>query len=250
VNARDDSRSILAGLSARTTAPTAGAILIGGRPVSGPRPETVSLVFQDSNLLPWRSILRNVTLALETVGVPKSERIERAHAALRLVQSDHVANSYPHELSGGMRHRVSLARGFVTEPSVLLMDEPFAALDEQTRVELGGELLDLWGRQQTTIIFVTHNLAEALLLSDEVVCVVGAPGLIRDQFEVPFARPRAADIVRSDEFDAARRRLERSGRLGPQEIESRVADSWTGSPFVASQPSPSSCWRRRGCRGT
>jgi NitT/TauT family transport system ATP-binding protein len=184
--------------------PVSGQIRIGDSVVEGPQP---NIVFQDSTLLPWRTVLRNVALPLEVAGIGRQERLERAREALRLVALERYADYYPGQLSGGMRQRVSLARGVVTEPSVLLMDEPFAALDEQTRYEMGAELLRVWDRLKTTVVFITHSLSEAIFLSDEVIALGGSPGQIRDRFEVHFERPRSLDLMGTAEFAALRGRL-------------------------------------------
>jgi NitT/TauT family transport system ATP-binding protein len=186
---------------------TDGTITIGGSVVTGPRPSTTGIVFQESNLLNWRSVIRNVALPLEVAGVDKALRLDRAKEALALVGLEGAENRYPHELSGGMRHRVALARGLVTDPAVLLMDEPFAALDEQTRYKMGAELLKIWDRLSTTVVFITHSLSEAVFLSDEVIAMGGRPGSISDRFAVHFERPRDLDLMATSEFAQLRGRL-------------------------------------------
>lgn len=187
--------------------PSSGVVQVNGAPIAGPRPDTTSVVFQDSCLLAWRSIASNVALPLEIAGVSKQERMARARGALELVGLGGAADRFPSELSGGMKQRVAIARGIATEPSVLLMDEPFAALDEQSRYEMGEELLRLWDRLRTTVVFVTHSLSEAIFLADEVVALGGSPGAIRDRFEVGFDRPRELSLMGTPEFAVVRDRL-------------------------------------------
>jgi NitT/TauT family transport system ATP-binding protein len=197
---------VLAGL----VKPTSGSVEIGGSRLSGPRPDATSIVFQDSSLLPWRTVLRNVTLPLEvsrTGKIPRAEQAKRAKDALGLVGLHEFASRYPGELSGGMKQRVALARSLVTEPSLLLMDEPFAALDEQSRYEMGEELLRVWDRLKITVVFITHSLSEAVFLGDEVVALCGTPGLVRDRFDVPFERPRELTVMADPVFGNLRGRL-------------------------------------------
>lgn len=197
---------VLAGL----VKPTSGSVEIGGCRLTGPRPGATSIVFQDSSLLPWRTVLRNVTLPLEishSGKIPKAQHAERAKEALGLVGLREFANRYPSELSGGMKQRVALARSLVTEPSLLLMDEPFAALDELSRYEMGEELLRVWDRLKVTVVFITHSLSEAVFLGDEVIALCGTPGLVRDRFDVPFERPRELTLMADPVFGSLRGRL-------------------------------------------
>ncbi|MEV6925196.1 ABC transporter ATP-binding protein [Dactylosporangium sp. NPDC051485] len=187
---------------------TSGSATIGGEPVTGPRPRSTGIVFQDPSLLPWRTALDNVALPLEVAKVNKKERTERARQVLDLVGLSRNWQSYPNELSGGMRQRVALARGLVTNPDVLLMDEPFAALDEQSRDEMGAELLRVWERLNTTVVFITHSLSEAIFLSDEVIALTGsAPGRAGDHIEIPFSRPRDLSLMARPDFAEIRGRL-------------------------------------------
>jgi NitT/TauT family transport system ATP-binding protein len=187
--------------------PTTGTVTIGGTAVSRPRPDLTGIVFQEANLLPWRTLLRNVALPLEVEGVGKRERLERAAGALSVVGLADFAGYYPREISGGMKQRVAMARALVTEPQVLLMDEPFSALDEQSRYQMGAELLRIWDRLNTTIVFITHSLSEAVFLSDDVIAMSGRPGSVRDRFEVAFDRPRDLTLMGSPEFAELRGRL-------------------------------------------
>jgi len=149
-----------------------------------------AMVFQDSGLFPWMTVEANVCFGLMTRGVPAAERTERVEAALRLVGLSKFARHYPHQLSGGMRQRSAIARAFVTDPGMLLMDEPFAALDAQNRVILQAELVRIWERTRKTVLYVTHSIDEALLLGDRTVVMTAHPGRIKDITAVPFARPR------------------------------------------------------------
>jgi NitT/TauT family transport system ATP-binding protein len=189
-----------------------GRICVDRREVKRPQPRETSVVFQDSNLLSWRTVLNNVALPLEVSGVPKAERLERARQVLTIVGLEHVAGHYPRQLSGGMRHRVAVARGLVTDPSLFLMDEPFAALDEITRYSMGEELLKIWERRKPTMIFVTHSLSEAVFLSDRVVVLGTNGGKIRGMFPVDFPRPRSLELMDSAEFASVRGQVHKAIR--------------------------------------
>jgi NitT/TauT family transport system ATP-binding protein len=155
-------------------------------------------LFQRDTLLPWRTALRNVELGLEALDLPRAERRERAQRWLRLVGLEGFEQSFPSQLSGGMRRRVALATVFAHEPDVLFMDEPFGAVDAQTRMQLQSELLALWERQKCTVIFVTHDIEEALHLGDRVVVMASRPGRIVDSFRVDAPRPRTMGSIRLD----------------------------------------------------
>jgi NitT/TauT family transport system ATP-binding protein len=182
---------MIAGLRRQTT----GTILVSGAAIDVPDPNRVGVVFQEPSLFPWLTAEENVEFPLTLRGVAKKERRAKAEEALQLVGLDGFGKRHPHELSGGMKQRVSIARGMVQDPPVLLMDEPFAALDEQTRMTLGDELLRIWAATGKTIIFVTHSLTEAVYLADEVIVMSARPGRIVDRFEVALPRPH----VRNDE---------------------------------------------------
>jgi NitT/TauT family transport system ATP-binding protein len=167
----------------------AGQILIDGQEVRGPGYDR-GIVFQQANLLPWRDAQKNVEFGLELKGVPARERADLARQTLELVGLSTAAHRYPHELSGGMQQRVGLARALVVDPAILLMDEPFSALDAQTREVLQQELLRTHHQTRKTILFVTHDLDEAVYLSDRIVVLRGSPGRIGDIVTVPFERPR------------------------------------------------------------
>ena len=174
-----------------------GEILIAGRKVTGPGPER-AVVFQTFALLPWRTVLANVEFSLELRHVPRDQRAETAREYIRRVGLAEFENHYPHELSGGMQQRAGLARALAVNPMILLMDEPFGSVDAQTRQFLQEELLQLWQREQKTVIFVTHSMDEAVYLSDRVVVMTPRPGRVAEILDVPLPRPRVADHVRRD----------------------------------------------------
>ena len=170
--------------------PTKGTILIGGKAVTGKGLDR-GVVFQDfAQLFPWRTALRNVEFGLEMKGLPKAEREETALRFLRLVNLEKFARSYPHELSGGMQQRVAIARALAYNPTVLLMDEPFAALDALTREEMQRFLVDIWRETKKTVIYVTHNVAEAVYLADRVIVFSPHPGTVKAQVKITLPRPR------------------------------------------------------------
>jgi NitT/TauT family transport system ATP-binding protein len=149
-----------------------------------------AMVFQDSGLFPWMSVESNVGFGLMTRGVPRAEAAERVDAALKLVGLTKFRRHYPHQLSGGMRQRGAIARAFVTDPGVLLMDEPFAALDAQNRAILQAELVRIWGQTRKTVVYITHSIEEALMLGDRTVVMTAQPGRIKEIIDVPFPHPR------------------------------------------------------------
>jgi NitT/TauT family transport system ATP-binding protein len=167
-----------------------GDISIDGTPVRGPGPER-AMVFQSFALLPWATVLRNVTFGLELRGVDRAEREDTANELIQLVGLSGFEQSLPGTLSGGMQQRVGLARALAVNPSVLLMDEPFGALDEQTRRLLQEELLRIWEARRITVVFITHSIEEAVLLGDRVAVMTPRPGRIEEVTEVPLGRPRA-----------------------------------------------------------
>ncbi len=170
--------------------PTKGGILIGGKAVTGKGLDR-GIVFQDfAQLFPWRTAQRNVEFGLEMKGIPRQEREEIALRFLRLVNLEKFARSYPHELSGGMQQRVAIARALAYNPAVLLMDEPFAALDALTREEMQRFLMDVWRETKKTVIYVTHNVAEAVYLADRVIVFSPHPGTVKAQLEIALPRPR------------------------------------------------------------
>ncbi|NMD71027.1 ABC transporter ATP-binding protein [Bacillus sp. DNRA2] len=160
-----------------------GEIRISGNQVTKPGPDRV-VVFQEAGLFPWLTVLENVTYGLKLKKIPKEEAKEKALEVLKMVHLSKYVNSYPHQLSGGMKQRVAIARALVMEPDILLMDEPFSALDEQTRMVLHKELLEIWRKTKVTIFFVTHNIREAVLLSEKVVVFATRPGKIKETVHI------------------------------------------------------------------
>jgi NitT/TauT family transport system ATP-binding protein len=170
--------------------PSSGDVLIGGRAVSG-RGLDRGVVFQDfAQLFPWRTAQRNVEFGLEMKGVPREERAKTAQRFLGLVNLESFAGAYPHELSGGMQQRAAIARALAYNPSVLLMDEPFAALDALTRDEMQRLLVDVWRETRKTIVYVTHNVAEAVYLADRIIVLTPHPGTVKAEVKVTLPRPR------------------------------------------------------------
>jgi NitT/TauT family transport system ATP-binding protein len=176
---------LIAGLHQQTS----GQILIDGKPVQGPGTDRI-LIFQEHGLFPWLTVGQNVEFGMKMKGLPKAERQEKTRYYLKLVHLAKFEKSYIHQLSGGMRQRVAIARALATEPDVLLMDEPFAALDAQTRDLLHDELERIWSETGCTIIFVTHNVREAIRLGDRVVLLTFRPGRVKSEFPVELPRPR------------------------------------------------------------
>lgn len=187
--------NILAGLANKT----GGTLEVDGKPLKGIN-RNQGVVFQGYALLPWRTVLDNVAVGLEIRGVAKAERLERARQYIDLVGLNGFASRYPHELSGGMRQRVAIARSLVYEPDVLLMDEPFAALDAQTRESLQDELLRIWDLHKKTIVFITHSLDEAIFLSDRVAVMTPRPGRIKEIIDINLERPRLPQLRNSHAF--------------------------------------------------
>jgi NitT/TauT family transport system ATP-binding protein len=194
---------ILAGL----VPASAGRVLIDGAPVTRPSPDKIGVMFQDAWLLPWKTAIENVEFPLALRKVKAAERRRRALPLLDLVGLTSFAHRYPDELSGGMRQRVAIARCLVQEPRVLLMDEPFAALDEQTRTRMGSELLQIWEKSGGTVVFVTHGLAEAIYLADTVFVMGTRPGRIIERISVPLPRPRTIEMIGSEAFGRLRNHI-------------------------------------------
>ena len=180
-------------------APTEGQVRVVGERVSGPHP-AIGMVFQEESAFPWRSVVDNVAFPLEIRGMPKAERLERARHFISLVGLDGFERRYPSELSGGMRQRVAIARTLAFEPKILLMDEPFAALDEQTRLLLGDKVIEIQHALQQTIVLITHNIAEAVQLSDRILVMTWRPGRTKRIIEIDLPRPRTSEIVGSEAF--------------------------------------------------
>jgi NitT/TauT family transport system ATP-binding protein len=194
-------KSTILKLIAGLAAPTSGTIRVDGMTPQNAR-ETISFVFQDATLLPWRTVQQNVGLGLELEHVASDRREKEIAGLLDLVGLKHVAKSYPRELSGGMKMRVSIARALATNPRLMLLDEPFAALDEMSRDRLNEEILRLRAEQNWTAVFVTHSVSEAVFLSDRIVVLAPNPGRIHAEFRVDLPAPRTSTLRNSPEFDA------------------------------------------------
>jgi NitT/TauT family transport system ATP-binding protein len=176
-----------------------GTMRVGGVPVKGPGPDR-AVVFQRASLLPWRTVLENTIYGLELRGVPIKEAKERGREILKLVQLTGFENYHPRALSGGMQQRTNLARALTSDPQLLLLDEPFGALDAITREIMQNELLDIWQKHRKTVLFVTHQIDEAVLLSDRIIVFTERPARVRSQVIVTLARPRSAKIKIDPEF--------------------------------------------------
>ena len=200
-------KSTLLGALAGFVAPTAGEIAIDGEPVRGDRlrPD-VGVVFQHQTLLPWKTVEDNVAFGLKVRGVGRRERRSAARDLLAQVGLSDFARAYPAQLSGGMKQRVEIARVLITQPRVVLMDEPFGSLDAQTRLAMQELLLAIWARVGVTVVFVTHDIDEAIFLGDRILVMSHRPGRIREVLPIDFERPRAAEIATTAGFAAIKRR--------------------------------------------
>jgi NitT/TauT family transport system ATP-binding protein len=185
---------IIGGLNAVSS----GEVAIDGVRIDGPRPDKIGIVFQEPLLLPWKTAAENIEFPLALRGEPAAQRRERSRELLELVGLRDAAERYPHQLSGGMKQRVAIARGLVRNPRMLLMDEPFAALDEQTRTRMWSELLQICAKSRATVLFVTHSLVEAVYLADAVLVMGTRPGRIIERITVDLPRPRTMDMVGSE----------------------------------------------------
>ncbi|MDR1088008.1 MAG: ABC transporter ATP-binding protein [Coriobacteriales bacterium] len=194
--------SILAGLIKATE----GSARIEGREITGPSLRT-GIIMQAYALFPWRTTQKNVEFGLEIKKVPRAERAQIAEYYLEMVGLADFRQRYPYELSGGMKQRVAIARALAYDPEILLLDEPFAAIDEQTRGQLHEQLLDIWEKTRKTIVFVTHSIEESIFLSDRVVVMTPGPGRIRSIVDIGLARPRLAEIKNTEEFATYRKRV-------------------------------------------
>jgi NitT/TauT family transport system ATP-binding protein len=200
---------ILAGLIPATE----GKIYYAGEALAGPRPE-VGLVFQKANLMPWRSVIRNIMLPLELSRLPESEALEQARKMVELVGLQGFEESLPRDLSGGMAQRVAIARALVHDPEILLLDEPFGALDAMTRERMGAELLRIWQARKKTVLMVTHSISEALFLADRVLVLSHRPGELILDVSVNFPRPRQEGMRYTPEFGVLARQV-RAAIEGP-----------------------------------
>ena len=191
--------NILAGLET----PTGGQALVDGRAVDGPGPER-GVIFQQYALFPWLSVRENVEFGMRSTGVPKKERRERAEHFIRLVGLERFADALPKTLSGGMKQRCAIARAYAVNPSILLMDEPFGALDALTRVRLQEQLLQTWSSDRRTVLFITHDVDEAVFLAGRVIVMAARPGRIHDVIDVDLPYPRTEEVRLSPEFGKLR----------------------------------------------
>ncbi len=176
-----------------------GVVSVAGETISGPH-KSIGMVFQEELTFPWRTVADNVSFPLELIGMPKAKRSERARYFIKMVGLDGFENRYPGELSGGMRQRVSLARTLASEPKILLMDEPFAALDEQTRLLLGDKVLQIQQQLKQTTLLITHNITEAVQMSDRILVMTYRPGKVKRIVDIDLPRPRTSEIVGSEAF--------------------------------------------------
>jgi NitT/TauT family transport system ATP-binding protein len=192
-------KSTLLGAMAGHIKPASGTFSVDGHPIDGPHPER-GIVFQQHTLFPWKNVRDNVAFGLKMRGVKRGPRRLEADRMLELVGLAGSADRYPGQLSGGMQQRVEIARVLINQPKLLLMDEPFGALDALTRLRMQELLLDIWEQFRKTIVFVTHDIDEALLLADRIIVMQAQPGRIHEEIRVPFERPRSTDIITSGTF--------------------------------------------------
>ena len=176
-----------------------GRVSVAGETVRGPHP-SIGMIFQEESTFPWRTVIDNVAFPLEIAGIAKAERLERARHFIDLVGLNGFERRYPAELSGGMRQRVSMARTLASEPKILLMDEPFASLDEQTRLLLGDKVLQIQQELKQTTLLITHNITEAVQLSDRILVMTYRPGKVKRIVDIKLPRPRSLEVVGSDDF--------------------------------------------------
>lgn len=193
-------KSTLLDIVAGLTEATSGEVLVDGESTGGKPHPKAGIIFQQDSTLPWRTVLENAEFGLEARHVSRQERRAIAREMLGIVGLGGFEQRYPSELSGGMRQRVAIARTLAMKPDLILMDEPFGALDEQTRMVLGEELLNIWSHTQATVLFITHSIEEAVLLSDRVVAMSARPGRIMKIVDVDLGRPRDSTVVSSDAF--------------------------------------------------
>lgn len=192
-------KSTLFGIIGGLNDSTYGEVLIKGEKVKGPHP-SIGMVFQEESAFPWLTCLENVEFGLKMTGVNRSDRREKAKNMIELVGLSEFENHYPAELSGGMRQRVAIARTLVMEPEIILMDEPFGALDEQTRLVLGEELLRVCEKIRATILFITHSISESVMLSDRVFVMSGRPGTFKMVINIDIAKPRSSSTISTQRF--------------------------------------------------
>jgi NitT/TauT family transport system ATP-binding protein len=202
-------------------APTEGSVELAGQPPELPH-QRVGYVFQKVNLMPWRTVLHNVTLPLEVAGSPRNQAEQRARDLLALVQLEEFAHVFPRELSGGMAQRVAIARALVSQPEVLLLDEPFGSLDALSREQMNMELLRIWQARRVTAVAVTHDLQEAIFLADRVLVMSPRPGRIRSEVRIDLPRPRTLEVMYTEFFGALSRRVREA--IGPSEHKNHTEE--------------------------
>jgi len=212
--------------------PSSGTVEVGSQPVRGPMPKEIAFVFQENALFPWSTVIENIDLGMMFQGVGKAEREKRARQCLAAVGLKDFADYYPGQLSGGMRQRAALARALSLETGILLMDEPFGALDEQTRMVLGEDLSVLLSRTDKTIVFVTHSLGEAVFLADRVAVFSARPGSIKEIIEIDEPHPRRPDFITSEKFTRIRNQLY---ALLHDEIRKAVSQSAVGGDVAGAK---------------
>ena len=203
-------KSTFLNIAAGLVKPTQGVVEVNGAPVSGPR-RNIGVVFQKPNLFPWKTVLSNATINARVLGMDPTAYVQRAQDLLRIVGLESFMRNYPWELSGGMQQRVGLVRALVPDPEILLMDEPFAALDAMTREQMSAELQRLWLGSRKSVIFITHSISEAVFLSDRILVMSARPGRIVDEMIINITRPRGLQTMATPEFaelcDRLRRRF-------------------------------------------
>jgi NitT/TauT family transport system ATP-binding protein len=224
-------KSTLLNIAAGMMRPDAGTVTLDGSPIDGPGPDR-AMVFQDHGLFPWLTAAQNIGFGLKMAGVPRSERDDRVAAALEMVHLTHSGDKRPHELSGGMRQRVAIARALVMDPKVLLMDEPFASLDAQTRTLLHEQVQELWLKTHKTILFVTHSVGEAVRLADRIIVLHAHPGRIRREVKVELGHPRGFDTPDISELvRLVRKEIEDEvNRVNLRAAEGTMADAFWKPP--------------------
>ena len=211
-------KSTLGRIIAGLDEPTGGRVLVGGHEVRGPGSDR-GMVFQGYTLFPWRTVLGNVMFGLEVAGLAATTAEEQALSWVEMVGLADFARAYPYQLSGGMKQRVAIARALATHPRILIMDEPFAALDAQTRAQMQGYLIQIWRQVDVTVVFVTHDLDEAVFLADRIVVMGANPGRVLEVVEVPVPRPRELAHFDSPLFLATRKHLETLIQHCPKELD-------------------------------
>lgn len=210
---------VVAGLDSYSS----GEILVDGIAITGPSPER-GMVFQGYTLFPWKTVKENVMFGPKMKGQSNSSAEAQAREWINIIGLEKYENQYPHELSGGMKQRVAIARALVNEPKILLMDEPFGALDPYTRQKMQRHLMDLWQNIDITIIFVTHDMDEAILLADRIVALKANPGEIKEIIEVDLPRPRDPDVMLTPEFKKLRQRVDALVHTEEDELDPALAD--------------------------